>query len=131
MDADWDGSPQLLIGDLNGGLDADACKELVRWEGSPSDPLRIRTAWEEAEECIGPHDTCEGGVGLGPCPGRTDHVMFRPGLRVPQVITVEDGDGKPAPSDHLAVVADFDLAAMDSRRLPAEHPEARVRGRTA
>ena len=108
LEKDWDGSPQFLMGDLNGGMDSRECRYLTRDESADGGPPPLRSAWEAADTRQGPDGTCHHGLGTaGPAPRWTDHILYRPLLRVARAVTEDHHRDGVYPSDHFPVVADF------------------------
>jgi endonuclease/exonuclease/phosphatase family metal-dependent hydrolase len=120
MDRHWTGAPQFLLGDFNGDLDCDACRELTK-RGPVGGPPPLADAWETAARREGPEHTCDGGGGIrvGSCPGRTDHILYRSARRPERVVTAAFPTEKPAPSDHFPVGADFSLAPATAEAIAA------------
>lgn len=112
-DGEWDGSLQIVVGDLNGDLDSRECAYLTDPGGAGTGAPGFQSAWCEAEQRIGPEITLHHGLGLeSPKQERADHIMCRPVPRVLQVVTITEHPKNCYPSDHFPLVADFQLAPI-------------------
>lgn len=124
LDRTWDGAPQIVLGDFNVELDGDAAQFLTSMDFAPGSLPPLRSAWDEAERCEGPEETCHLGTGEGLSTGRTDHILVRGALGIERVVTVDDHEEGRYPSDHYPVVADLShdagTASAGARRAAAE-----------
>lgn len=109
LDANWDGTPQFVMGDFNADLDDEECAFLTR-AGEGSGAPGFESSWCEARERRGPEHTLHGGMGEeSPQKKRADHIMARPSLSMPRCTTVTHHSGDLYPSDHYPVVVDVEL----------------------
>ena len=103
MDQEWDGTPQILVGDLNAPGHWPLFRTLYREEDAPG----LRSAWDRTSQPEGPEATHHAGGGIGRWPGRLDHILYRPALEVSRVVTITHHLESVYPSDHFPVLADF------------------------
>jgi endonuclease/exonuclease/phosphatase family metal-dependent hydrolase len=107
LDREWNGTPQFLVGDLNTPARSAAFRILLRSDPRNPQLPPLRDAWAEAVRLEGPAQTLHRGTGRGSWPGRIDHILFRPQMRVERVSTVTHSTDKVYPSDHFPVVAEL------------------------
>jgi endonuclease/exonuclease/phosphatase family metal-dependent hydrolase len=107
LNRDWDGTPQFLIGDLNTPTHSVAVRNLLKTDRRAPHAPALRDAWAEAARREGPTETLHRGTGRGSWPGRIDHILFRPGMKVECMSTVTHCDGSLYPSDHFPVMAEM------------------------
>jgi len=111
LDAHWDGTPQILMGDFNAAPNSAAYRHLSRdlqhdaHPHAPHPPLM--DAWLAAAQREGPEGTYHGGTGRVRWMGRLDRILFRPDLEVQRVATVTHQSGSRFPSDHYPVLAEL------------------------
>jgi endonuclease/exonuclease/phosphatase family metal-dependent hydrolase len=102
-----DGRLEVLTGDLN------STPRGVTLETLLFDPAtgqgRYEDAWRAARERFGPGGTFHAGLGLpGP---RIDFILVRPGIAVAKAEVIPGRVGSMFPSDHCALVVEFEAAA--------------------
>jgi endonuclease/exonuclease/phosphatase family metal-dependent hydrolase len=107
MDRDWDGSPQLLMGDFNADQGGDVFDQLMAPPVVLGAPPALQAAWPLARRREGPYESYHLGLGEPIGLGRLDHLLVRSGVRVERTVTVTEHDGSLYPSDHFPVVADL------------------------
>jgi endonuclease/exonuclease/phosphatase family metal-dependent hydrolase len=107
LDREWNGMPQFLVGDLNTPTRSAALRNLLRSDPRNPQLPPFRDAWAEAMRLEGPAQTLHRGTGRGSWPGRIDHILFRPQMKIERVSTVTHSTDKVCPSDHFPVVAEL------------------------
>lgn len=106
MDEAWDGSVQVLLGDFNAAPDSGLLRRLL----APSDgPPPLLDTWREAEVREGHQASYHWRRNYRGWPGRIDHVLVRPRVRVARAAIGTVPEGSPSGSDHDPVVVDLDL----------------------
>jgi len=105
---DWNGEPQILVGDFN-TVPWGPLVRLLR-EGGDDPSKGFHDAWLEARAREGRGWTFHWGVGWnGP---RLDYIMVRPQPRVERAMTVGTRTDRVFPSDHFAVAADLEFETV-------------------
>lgn len=107
LDADWDGSPQVLLGDFNAGPRSTLVRRLLTSRDGSAAPA-LCDAWSEAEVRRGPEASFHWRREFRAWPGRIDHVFLRPQLRVTVAEIVAAPPGGPYGSDHDPLVVEVD-----------------------
>jgi endonuclease/exonuclease/phosphatase family metal-dependent hydrolase len=107
LDRDWDGSPQVLVGDFNASPGSPLLRHLLANPIASDSRPALQDAWREAETTVGPETSFHWGHGVRTWPGRIDHVLVRPALRVTRAATITGPAGGPFASDHDPVTIDF------------------------
>ena len=108
MNRDWNGEPQILVGDFNSPPAGPLLRALTA--GDDTNPATLHDAWLEARLRQGTGQTFHWGFGLpGP---RIDYILVRPRLPVPTAMTAGAATGGVFPSDHFALIADLDLTHL-------------------
>jgi len=105
MNRDWNGEPQVLVGDFNSPPGGPLLRALTA--GDDADPAILHDAWLEARQRVGTGQTFHWGFGLpGP---RIDYILVRPRWPILLGRTAGAPKGGIFPSDHFALIADLDM----------------------